>query len=239
MTIKAVLFDRDGTLIDLDKTWAPAFVYILEQLAQGDQTLATELGREAGFDYATATFHPDSSIRVNTPEVYSRPWLERLGRVGDTTVLKDIDRWLGEKALAAVAPFDDTHLVLEHLHEQGLPIGLATNGTEVSAQRQLEALNVKHLFTFISGYDSGFGSKPEPGQLLAFAEHCGLAPHEVAMVGDSLHDLHAAERAGMLRVGVTTGTMGYDVLAPHSDVVLSGLSGLMEVLGLKPLAKTA
>jgi phosphoglycolate phosphatase len=85
---------------------------------------------------------------------------------------------------------------------------------------------VEQEFDFIAGFDSGFGCKPGPDPLLAFAEAMGLDPADVLMVGDSLHDLHAARAAGMRAVAVLTGVAGKEVLAPHAEAVLPHIGHL-------------
>jgi phosphoglycolate phosphatase len=85
---------------------------------------------------------------------------------------------------------------------------------------------VLDLFDFVAGCDSGWGGKPAPGQLLAFAERVGVNPLRSVMVGDSLHDLHAGRDAGMKRAAVLTGIAAADELAPHADVVLPDISHL-------------
>ena len=127
---------------------------------------------------------------------------------------------------APMVPAVDLPLVLAGLKAKGLALGLATNDTEVPARAHLGGAGVTHLFDFVAGCDSGFGGKPEPGQLLAFAAHVQLAPAQIAMVGDSLHDLEAARRAGMMAVGVLTGPATRADLTPHADVVLATIADL-------------
>ncbi len=81
-------------------------------------------------------------------------------------------------------------------------------------------------FDFIAGSDSGFGGKPAPGQLLAFAEALDLDPSRCAMVGDSPHDLDAGRAAGMACVAVLTGPGPADDLRPLADVVLPDIGHL-------------
>ena len=57
-------------------------------------------------------------------------------------------------------------------------------------------------------------------------EASGIITGRVAMVGDSLHDLEAAQAAGMARVAVLTGIAKHEVLAPHADVVLADIGDL-------------
>ena len=71
--------------------------------------------------------------------------------------------------------------------------------------------------------------------VLAFARHLGVAPAQIAMVGDSLHDLDAARAAGALAVAVLSGPADRDALAPHADYVvedIAALPGLFAALGL-------
>ena len=79
---------------------------------------------------------------------------------------------------------------------------------------------------FIAGCDSGHGAKPQPGQLLAFAERIGLSPDRIVMVGDSTHDLIAGRSAGMQTVAVLTGLAEAAVLAPYADAVLPDIGHL-------------
>jgi phosphoglycolate phosphatase len=83
---------------------------------------------------------------------------------------------------------------------------------------------VLDAFDFIAGFDSGFGGKPAPGQLLRFCEDLMLKPAHCAMVGDSLHDLHAGRAAGMTTIGVLTGPASRADLAPHADFVMDTIA---------------
>ncbi|MEO1027041.1 MAG: HAD family hydrolase, partial [Pseudomonadota bacterium] len=105
-------------------------------------------------------------------------------------------------------------------------LGLVTNDSETPARAHLAQENIADLFTFIAGWDSGYGAKPEPGQLLAFCEITGISPAATIMVGDSRHDLMAGRAAGMGTVGVLTGVAGETDLADLADVVLPDIGHL-------------
>ena len=82
------------------------------------------------------------------------------------------------------------------------------------------------LFDFVAGYDSGYGGKPEPGQLLGFCANTGLAPADCIMVGDSTHDLDAGRAAGMRTIGVLTGPAPASELRPLADLVLASIADI-------------
>ena len=83
---------------------------------------------------------------------------------------------------------------------------------------------------FVAGYDSGHGGKPDPGMVIAFARFLDADPSEVAMVGDSLHDLDAARAAGALAVAVLSGPAERAALEPYADVVIDDIGDLPELL---------
>lgn len=226
-TIKAVLFDRDGTLTDFDRTWGPAIAHVLSDLAGGDAALLATLEEMAMFDVAQRCFTGPSPLKVQAPADYSARWAEVLGEPDPAAMLARIEATLLDHCTLSVTPFDGVVDTLRGLVADGLPIGLATNGTEASARAQMHALGLGEAFTFLAGYDSGHGRKPEPGQLLAFARHVGLDPREIAMVGDSLHDMHAAAAAGMVRVAVTTGAVGRAELEAAADFVFDSMHPLL------------
>ena len=89
------------------------------------------------------------------------------------------------------------------------------------------------MLDFVAGSDTGYGSKPAPEPLLAFAEKTDLKADEIAMVGDSLHDLQAANAAGMIRVAVLTGMATEKQLKNFADIVLPSIADLPDLLQKK------
>lgn len=220
--IRAVIFDKDGTLFDFRKSWGAWCRAVLARLAPDPET-RDRLAAVLGFDPDTGDFAPTSPvIACTTPEVVA---LVHQALPGSD--LATLDRLLNDLAVQIpMIPAVDLPRVLGGLKRRGLVLGLATNDTEAPARVHLDQAGVLDLFDFIAGCDSGWGGKPEPGQLIAFAKSHGLNPTEVAMVGDSTHDLHAGRAAGMKAVAVLTGIAKAEALAPHADVVLPSIAGL-------------
>ena len=90
----------------------------------------------------------------------------------------------------------------------GFALGIMTNDAEANTRAQLRRLGIDGLVMFVAGYDFGFGQKPDAAPVLAFAAAAGVAPPEVAVIGDSPHDLIAARAAGSVAVGVLSGPNG-------------------------------
>ena len=116
---------------------------------------------------------------------------------------------------------------------RGFILGIATNDSEASARAQAAVMRIETHLDFIAGYDSGHGSKPDPGMVSAFAAMHGLTIGRVALVGDSLHDLHAARAAGACAIAVLSGPLGKAArteLAPLADHVLGSIAELPDLL---------
>lgn len=229
--IRGIIFDKDGTLFDFTRTWGGWVRLVIRELAGDDRHLAAELARTLGFDRESGHFNPGSMVIAETTDTIMRSLLPLLPGQDPASLLAQLNRSAAE---VHPAPATDLLDVLTRLRfpAGAAPrrIGLATNDAEEPAHRHLRSAGVDGLFDFVAGYDSGFGGKPEIGQLLAFATQMGLAPASVAMVGDSLHDLDAARTAGMTAVAVLTGVAGAAELVPHADVVLPDISHLPDWL---------
>ena len=217
--IDAIIFDKDGTLFDFQATWAPVFLQLLQDLPVGDRL--GDVADALGFDLAAKRFLPHSVVIAGTTGEVAGILAPATGLSHDEALLR-LDA-AGKRARQTPAvPLPATLGALARQHT----LGLVTNDSEGSARAHLEREAVLDLFAFVAGYDSGFGAKPEPGQLLGFCDDRGIEPAATVMVGDSRHDLTAGRAAGMRTVGVLTGVAVEAELADLADVVLPDIGHL-------------
>jgi phosphoglycolate phosphatase len=117
------------------------------------------------------------------------------------------------------------------LKAKGLKIGVATMDSHAAARAAIETFELVGLVDFACGYDSGHGHKPGPGMVEAFCRAVELAAEDVAVIGDTPHDMHMARAAGAgLAIGVLTGVSPREVLADHADRVLDSIAELGDLL---------
>lgn len=220
--IRGIVFDKDGTLFDFQATWASWAEALLAELFG---SAAAARGLEIGFDTGARRFAPDSPVIAETTAHLADLLAARLPGWEPRALEAHMKLRAREAPLVEAVPLRS---VIGGLRAQGLVLGLATNDDAASAREHLHRAGILEDFAFVAGYDSGHGGKPEAGQLRAFLAETGLAPGEVAMVGDSRHDLIAGRAAGMHTVGVLTGPAGAADLAPLADVVLADIGGLAD-----------
>ena len=230
--IRGVLFDKDGTLLDFEATWPPAYAAVAKALAEqvGDPGLAPRIMRLGGYGDDGA-LDPASVFACGTTREIVEfcahlPELE--GIEGIAARVDGIFIDYGMRGPPAVDNLDD---LLRDLAARGLRIGLATNDGIASTKAWLAYNHFEGLFEFVAGADSGYEAKPDPAVFHAFCAAAGLEPGEVCMVGDAVTDAELARAAGAgLSVIVQSGVKVSDSLAALADVVISSVAELGDVI---------
>jgi phosphoglycolate phosphatase len=224
--IRAILFDKDGTLVDFDRTWGPAVGAVLRDLANGDERLYRKLCAASGLA-GGAHFLSGSPLIGEPTTVFAAPWAALLQRPADAAFFAKIDGLLCRATTAHLSPIGDPKTVLAELAGQGYRLGLITNDADATARAHLRKLGLDHLMEFVAGYDSGFGAKPAPAPVLAFAAAGGVAAAQVVMVGDTAIDVATARAAGARAVLVRTGPNAPDAVhAATPDAVIDSIADL-------------
>jgi phosphoglycolate phosphatase len=226
MPIRAILFDKDGTLIDFQRTWGPATHMVLSQLCDGDAAAYERVAAVSLYDAAERKLLPGSPVVIETTYGYGKLWAQALRRPLTKQFVDEVDRLFFQATLDHLTPMGDVKALLESFAARGLRLGLMTNDADANTRAQLQRLGLDGLLEFIAAYDSGFGHKPDPDPVLAFASQVGAAPAEIAVVGDTEHDLVAARAAGAVAVGVLSGPVPRERLEPHADVLLPSIAKL-------------
>lgn len=245
----AILFDKDGTLIDFHTLWARKCVAGVDRLlaaarevegslvgpagdGAGDApTLRAALFRALGYDEARGRFDAQGPV-VTAP-------MQTLYTIGATVLYQHGFRWLDALLLAdrhmaqgmadtfeasMIRPLSDVGALFDALRRAGVRIGVITSDDEAPTWRTLEILGVSHAVEFLAGADGGHAHKPAPDAVLAACAHFAIEPAQAVVVGDSTTDLLMGRRARVgLNVGVTSGLMAADVLERTADVILGSI----------------
>src|SRR5713226_9310805 len=182
--VRAVVFDVDGTLLDVRDSWIASF--------------------DAGLAAVRRTSIPGSVAArwIGTPiEVI---YAERCGLAGDD-LAKAIEAFHRVEAEWAprVRPYPRVREMLESL--RAWPLAAATNKPHTTAVASLQATGLLPFLRIVLGGDSVPRKKPAPDLVLKAAESLGLPPSECLVVGDTENDVRAAKGAGAKSIGVTWG----------------------------------
>ncbi|GAA3947095.1 phosphoglycolate phosphatase [Allohahella marinimesophila] len=218
--IRLVIFDLDGTLVDSVPDIAASADIMLRQMGLpscGELAVRHAIGN--GIDRLVK--------RLLTGEVAGEP-----EDVVFRQALQLFDKAYGEHLSERSTLYPGAHTTLGQLRRAGLKLCCVTNKAERFTLPLLAKLDICQLFHLVLSGDSLPRKKPDPMPLLHAAERLDVPVANSLMVGDSKHDITAAQRAGMLSIAVPYGyNHGEDIRLAEPDLLVQNLSELPALLG--------
>jgi len=191
------LFDLDGTLVDSVYDHVMAWHAALQEL--GIEISIWRLHRRIGMSGGLFT----NALQRETGQ-----------RFDAETILKLRDaharHYNATSGKTRVLP--GARELLAYLTSAGIPWAIATSGRMRTAGPVLDILGVDASKVPIITRDMVAYAKPDPDLFLAAAEKLGIEIETATVVGDSIWDMLAAQRAGALGVGFLSGGYGTDEL---------------------------
>jgi len=191
------LFDLDGTLVDS----------VYQHVLAWHQALA-----EDGIELSVWRIHRKIGMSGG---LFNRVLLRETGYHMDA---ERLDRLRGLHAAAFdrvagdIRPLPGACELLSHLTGAGIPWAIATSGRIETARPLIEKLGVDGARVPVVTRDQVRYGKPDPDLFLAAAERLGVCTDTALIVGDSIWDMLAAQRARALGVGLLSGGYGSDEL---------------------------
>lgn len=229
--IRAILFDKDGTLFDFFRTWMPLYEKLADLLVGGDRGRIERMMRASGYDPMTGRLDPGSPLAAGSNRSIAESWIGELPGTDLEELTRRMDARFAESLTLNPVPVTDLAALFGRLKRRGLKLGVATMDSHAAAAAAIETYKLVGLVDFVAGYDSGHGEKPGPGMVHAFCRAIELPERSVAVVGDTPHDMEMARSAGAgLAVGVLTGASSREVLADYADHVLASIAELEHLL---------
>jgi phosphoglycolate phosphatase len=115
-----------------------------------------------------------------------------------------------------------------------IKLAITTSKRQTTAKALAQALEIESIFDAITGSGASLiPPKPAPDLLLSTAQGLGTSPSRTLMVGDTLRDVVAGQRAGMRTAVVTYGLGSVtELINARPDYVLEEFEDLLVILGL-------
>jgi phosphoglycolate phosphatase len=217
-SVKLVIFDLDGTLIDsrLD-------------LVHSVNAALRHIGRPDLPDEVIASYVGDGAPILIQRALGGEAVSEAIVRQG----LQFFLSYYREHKLDHTTVYDGVKEALSVVQRSsnGVPRKLAVlSNKPVGPSRAIvEALGLGPFFMQIYGGNSFATKKPDPEGALRLLEELGVRPEEAAIVGDSHVDIETGRNAGLLTVGVSYGFAPHTLRDQPPDVLVDTPSELAEV----------
>jgi len=215
MSIHAVIFDLDGTLLDTIEDLADAMNAVLGRggfPTHGVEAYKTFVGD--GIELLVGRALPgdrqDAVTLRECVEAFGREYAGRLDR--------------------KTRPYDGVMEMLRALASRGLKLAVLSNKPHAATVQVVAALLGGVNFDVVRGALPGVPRKPDPAAALAIAAQLGELPRACLCVGDSGNDMRTAVAAGMTPVGALWGFRGEAELRAGGAEILVGTP--LEIVGL-------
>ena len=215
-SVRAVLFDLDGTLIHS----LPDLVAAVNRMlaGQGRAPLESEAVKAMVGDGADALVARAFAASGGLPGPDVGPFLDGFlanyePRSAETTV-----------------PWPGVVETLAELKRRGLTLAVCTNKPSRATAEVLASLDLARFFDLVVGADDAPALKPDPAHVTVILDRLGVSAAEAVMVGDSRNDVLAARQAGVRTVVLSFGYAHGPVAELGADMVIDHFGDLIEVL---------
>jgi HAD superfamily hydrolase (TIGR01509 family) len=196
MSMPALVFDLDGTLVDS----------VYQHVLAWHEAL-----HAAGMELSVWRIHRRIGMSGG---LFARALLRETGQELDGELrvrLQDLHAEAYRRQVDQVRPLPGARALLKRLSELDCPWAIATSGRMESAGPTLALLEVPGGVPIVTR-DQVAHAKPNPDLFLEAARRLNVDATDAIVVGDSVWDLLAARRARMLGIGLLSGGYGTDEL---------------------------
>lgn len=215
-----VIYDLDGTLIDSARDMQVAVSNVLADhglppVSEDDVRIFMGQGSKVTMAKAFAKYD------------------RNLDEEALSAVTREFVRYYEADPVSHTVAFDGVRDVVMRFDRLGLKQGVCTNKFERPSRTILEHLKLMPPIADLAGADTFPVRKPDPRHILMLVERMGRAAGRAVMVGDSIHDVHAAHGAGLPAVLVSWGytatpahELGAEAVIERFDALPSALEQL-------------
>ena len=189
MSIKAFLFDLNGTMIDDMEYHATAWSDILNNDLNAGLTYQQVKAQMYGKN-------EELLIRIFGKDHFTQ---EKMNEISLEKERRYQDAFLPELKL-----INGLHAFLDAAKEQGIKMAIGSAAITFNIDFVLDNLNIRSYFDAIVSADNVKISKPDPETFLNCAELLGVNPETCIVFEDAPKGVEAAANAGMKSVVLTT-----------------------------------
>lgn len=215
LSIKAVIFDVDGTLLNTYEDLANAVNNAL---------------RIKGFPE-----HPAEKFKIfagNGTDLMIKRALPEEHRNDETVAeirplyFEYYNAHTGEMT----RPYDGIRELLPVLKAKGLKLGVVSNKIDFMTQIVIKEY-FGDIFDYVTGQKDGVPTKPDPAMVFAVMDEFGVKPDECIFVGDSGVDAMTGKNSGAHMVGVLWGFRDRaELIANGAEYIISEPSELLKYI---------
>ncbi len=228
-----IIFDKDGTLIDIDTMWGGWITELAQRLeAATGLPIARSLFKTMAFDPDSGTIVPSGPLSI-APLAELRKLvvvvLQGAGLSPNESEAALATAWHLPDPVALAQPLADLPMLFGALRTHELKIAVATSDDRGPTEATLTALGIASFVDALVCADNGLPIKPAPDMILAICRALAISPAKTVMIGDNADDLRMGRAAKVgLAIGVLSGVSSASFLTPYADFLLPSVAKLIQ-----------
>ena len=237
MKTKAVIFDKDGTVLDFDVFWMPVAINATQQVLNALGVKDVQCERIlAAIGVNNGVTSIKGSLCFGTYRDIAEDTCRVLDDHGYTCDIEDVvaltvDAYHNCISAGVIKPTCDNVVdVMEWLKSRGIVIVLVTSDDLTITKECLVGLGIDKYFDIVFTDDGTYPNKPDPYIIDMLCKEYDLDKSEIVMVGDTLIDMNFAKNGGIRSVGLSKTKENKEILLEKTDTVIPDISYLWEVL---------
>ena len=235
--IQAIIFDKDGTLLDFDAFWVAVSQKAIEDVL-------CEFGAKKELSFIIAEALGVHNGITDIDGILCKGTYKQIGeivcdilsnsgyKVSPNEVVEAIVRSYNKNINAGeIKPTcDDLIDVLMALKKRNKKLAVVTTDNEQITRQCLKVLGIEEIFDQIYTDDGKMPTKPSPNCAWDFCKRYNIAKEKVVMVGDTLTDVSFAKNAGIAMIGFAKSEKNKEKLIANTGVVVSEMIRLLEIV---------
>ncbi|SFD60957.1 HAD superfamily phosphatase [Bacillus sp. 491mf] len=235
---KAIIFDKDGTLIQLDSVWYKIVHRVLDdifQMYQNEKGKRDEYLKIIGMSDNDNNFEGTSILACRTNYFIAATWFLLLENqnVSKENFIRDVCVLFKKHSTADDLVFTEVEgakETLQYLKDHEYVIGVVTVDDVDAAIHSLKMTGLYDYVDFLGADDGVNKTKPESDFYHMFKEKFSLVEEDVLMVGDTLTDVRFARNSNIKVAGVLSGASRKEDLEGEVDYILNSMNDIITIL---------
>ena len=237
--IETVLFDKDGTFIDLHYFWGKMTELRCEEIIRIfnlSQENFSDLCLCLGYDLKSGKMLSDGITALYSRSKIIEIFRKNLEKFGVFTtedklaqIFDAVSLIFYKDMIKYTKPIPEAIEFIKKLHAMGIRLGIVTSDSVESTELTLKNFGWEYLFSSVVGRESSSETK-ESGALTKIAlSELRANPETTIMIGDAPMDYLSAKNAGIEKtILVATGQLAIKELKKTSDYSVASLE-LLEI----------
>mgnify|MGYP000070626101 FL=1 len=240
--IDLVIFDKDGTLIDVHHYWCGMIELRAKKLSQDyvesslQKDVEKELMLNMGIDLTTRKIKTCGPVGIKPREFIlqiahqtMRKYNQEITVSQVSSTFNLIDKYSKEHLNTLVKLLPGVEQLLITLKQKKIKIAIATMDLTERAKLAMDSVGLKHYFDNIAGADLVKNAKPSPDLVHYLCDKMSVDISKTAVIGDSIVDLEMAASANVKFIGVKTGLFSPNFLS-SSCILVDDLTYIEKLL---------